>query len=147
ELQRVMDQAKATDPGIQYANVLDANLYAPSFHADGAQDWTGIPEKDMLGNRMKRIYDGRWSSPDSVRVGMGPNAKKVPDRASRQQFIDAGCELAEHPAIVEQFMVRVYVRDSSDVVLTLSVPIFVRGQRYGAVSLGWTANPNQSLSA
>jgi methyl-accepting chemotaxis protein len=137
ELQRVMDEAKGSDPAIQYANVLDANLYASTYHAEGCQDWTGIPERDNVGSRLKRFYDGRWSSPEAVRVGMGPNAKKVPDRASRRQFIDAGCDLTEHAGSAEQFMVRVYVRDTRDVCMTLSVPIFVKGQRYGAVSLGW----------
>lgn len=139
ELQRVMDETKAADPTIDYAIVLDANLYCPTFHADGSLAWTGIPEKDLFGNRMKRFYDGKWSTTEGVRLGMGPSAKTVPERASRQQFIAAGCELTEQAGSADKFMVRVYVREAVDAVMSLMLPIFVKGQHYGGVSLGWAA--------
>jgi methyl-accepting chemotaxis protein len=147
ELQRVMDETKAANPGTEYCLVMDVNLYAPTFHAEGALDWTGIPEKDLMGNRMKRFYDGKWSSPEATRIGMGPNAKNVPERASRRQFIDAGCELLEQPGTAQKFTVRVYIRDLRDVIMTLTVPLFVKGQRYGAVSVGWAASQHKPLSA
>ena len=147
ELQRVMDETKAADPTIDYANVLDANLYSPTFHADGSLAWTGIPEKDLFGNRTKRFYDGKWSTTEGVRLGMGPNAKNVPERASRQQFIAAGCELTEQPGSADKFMVRVYVREAVDAVMSLMLPIFVKGQHYGGVSLGWAAaKPKEMIS-
>jgi methyl-accepting chemotaxis protein len=147
ELQRVMDEIKAPEPAIDYAIVLDANLYSPTFHAGGSLDWTGIPEKDLFGNRMKRFYDGKWSTTEGVRLGMGPNARNVPERASRQQFIAAGCELNEQPGDADKFMVRVYVREAVDVVMSLMLPIFVKGQHYGGVSLGWAAaKPKEMLS-
>lgn len=144
ELRRAMDDTKLAEPAIDYANVLDVNLYSPTFHTEGSDDWTGIPEKDLFGNRMKRFYDGRWSSTEAVRVAMGPNAKKIPDRASRQLFVDAGCELTEQPGSREQFMVKVYIREGIDALMTMSVPLYVRGQRYGAISIGWVAAPSQS---
>jgi|HubBroStandDraft_6_1064221.scaffolds.fasta_scaffold12705_3 methyl-accepting chemotaxis protein len=146
ELQRVMDQVKAGNPSILYALVLDLNLYAPTHHADSSLDWTGNAEQDNANNRVKRFFDGRWSSPDATRFGLGPQSKDVPDRASRRQFIQAGCELREHEGSTEMFIVRTMVRDATDIVMSLSVPLFVKGQRYGVISVGWAANPAASLA-
>jgi methyl-accepting chemotaxis protein len=142
ELQRIMDQMKASDPAILYATVLDLNLYAPMHHSDCTRDWTGDAQKDNAGNRVKRFFDGKWSGPEATRFGIGPGARDVPDRASRQQFLQAGCDLTERPGGAEQFIVRTMVRDASEVVMTLSVPLFVKGQRYGVCSVGWAANHN-----
>ena len=141
ELQRVMDRIKASEPSIQYAMVLDLNLYAPTHHAECSQDWTGNAEADNTGNRVKRFFDGKWSSPEATRFDIGPNVKDVPDRATRQQFLQAGCDLSERPGLAERFIVRTMVRDSSAVVMSLSVPLFVKGQRYGVISLGWATGP------
>jgi methyl-accepting chemotaxis protein len=145
ELQRVMDQVKASSPLIAYALVLDLNLYAPTHHAECSLDWTGNPERDTTGNRVKRFFDGRWSSPEVTRFGIGPQVKDVPDRASRRQFIQAGCDLSQQPGSMDQFIVRTMVRDAAtEIVMTMSVPLFVKGQRYGVISVGWAANPNVS---
>jgi methyl-accepting chemotaxis protein len=148
ELQRVMDQVKAGSSSITYALVLDLNLYAPTHHADCSLDWTGNTERDTSGNRVKRFFDGRWSSPEVTRFGIGPQAKDVPDRASRRQFIQAGCDLSERPGSMDQFVVRTMVRDGAgtEIVMSLSVPLYVKGQRYGVISVGWAANPNMSLA-
>jgi methyl-accepting chemotaxis protein len=139
ELRRVMDRIKASEPSLLYATVLDLNLYAPIHHVECCCDWTGDPQKDNIGNRAKRFFDGKWSSPEATRFGIGPGAKDVPERARRQQFIQAGCDLHEHPGSADKFIVRVMVRDETDVVAALSVPLFVKGQRYGVVSCGWAA--------
>jgi hypothetical protein len=44
------------------------------------------------------------------------------------------------------FIVRTMVRDATDIVMSLSVPLFVKGQRYGVISVGWAANPAASLA-
>jgi methyl-accepting chemotaxis protein len=139
EIRRVMDLIKASEPSILYATVLDLNLYMPIHHTECSLDWTGNPDSDMSGNRMKRFFDGKWSSPEATRFGIGPKARDVPDRASRQQFVQAGCDLLEHPDSADKFIVRVMVRDASEIVVSLSVPLHVKGQRYGVVSVGWAA--------
>jgi len=117
--------------------VCDINLYLPSHHAENSQGWTGIPGNDVTGNRMKRFFHDKWSSTEGVRVGMGPEASTLPDRSTREQFIQAGCEMQERPGSTDVFNVKLAVRDASTVVVALHVPIFVRGQRWGAVAVGW----------
>jgi methyl-accepting chemotaxis protein len=142
ELRRRMDEMKVVEPALLYALVNDLNLYTPTHHLECCSDWTGIAEKDQANSRLKRFFDGKWSSPDSVRYGIGPNFKDVPPRASRAQFVQAGCDLQEHPGSAAQFVVRPMVRDASTVVMTLSVPLFVKGFRYGVVSCGWIPTAN-----
>jgi hypothetical protein len=35
---------------------------------------------------------------------------------------------------------------SGEIVVSLSVPVFIKGQRFGVCSIGWAANPNVSLT-
>jgi methyl-accepting chemotaxis protein len=137
EIQRVMDEIKAEEPSLLYATVCDLNLYMPSHHAECSLDWTGNPKQDIPGNRLKRFFYDKWTNTDGVRVGLGPNAGAVPNRASREQFIQAGCEMLEQPESADKFNVKLAVRDASTIVVAVSVPIFVRGHRYGAAVCGW----------
>jgi methyl-accepting chemotaxis protein len=147
EIQRVMDEVKASDPAIVFATVCDLNLYMPIHHKECSQDWTGDPTVDTPNNRGKRFFYDRWSTTEGVRAGLGPQAASVPNRASREQFIQAGCELQQTPGSAETFKVKIIVRDSATVVVTLHVPIFVRGHRYGAVAVGWMMNESLTGSA
>jgi methyl-accepting chemotaxis protein len=137
EIRRVMDQVTASDPSLLYANVIDANLYMPIHLSESCLDWTGIPEKDTPGNRAKRFFDDKWTTTETVRSGMGPSAKEVPNRASRDLFIRAGCDMQEQADSKNAFCVRIQVRDASTVVIVVTVPLFVKGQRYGATTVGW----------
>jgi methyl-accepting chemotaxis protein len=136
-IQRAMEQIKQSDPTLLHAIVVDLNLYGPIHHAEYCQDWTGVYDKDIANNRMKRFFYGKWISADSVRLGLGPNAALVPNRASREDFIRAGCEMREKPDSEDLFNVKLTVRDGGEVVVAIHVPIFVRGHRYGAASCGW----------
>jgi methyl-accepting chemotaxis protein len=137
EIQRVMDEVKASEPSLLYSTVCDLNLYMPAHHKECSQDWTGNPKLDTPNNRMKRFFYDKWSNTDGVRVGLGPNFSTVPNRASREQFVQAGCEMLERPGSAETFNVKLTVRDARTVVVALHVPIFLRGQRFGAVACGW----------
>jgi methyl-accepting chemotaxis protein len=138
DIRRVMDQVKASEPGLLYAMVCDINLYLPIHHSECCRDWTGIPEKDAAENRMKRFFYDRWTNTEAVRTGMGPSSKDVPNRASREQFTQAGCEMLERPDSKDIFSVRIHVREAAVVVVAVNVPIYVKGQRFGAVSVAWT---------
>jgi methyl-accepting chemotaxis protein len=144
ELQRAMDQIKASEPSLLYATVCDLNLYMPTHHAECSQDWTGDPKRDTPGNRIKRFFHDKWTNTDGVRVGFGPNGLTLANRASRQQFIDAGCEMHEQPGSAEKFSVKLTVRDAHTVVVVVHVPIFVKGHRYGAVACGWIATEDET---
>jgi methyl-accepting chemotaxis protein len=145
ELRRVMDEIKASDPSILFTCVIDLNMYMPIHHTECCQDWSGDPNADEKGNRLKRFFDGKWSSPDATRVGLGSNPGSVPLRASREQFMQAGCEMREQPDSADLFVVNVLVRDASSVAMTLSVPLYVKGQRFGAISLGWTPTETMDI--
>jgi methyl-accepting chemotaxis protein len=147
EIQRAMDEIKHSDPNLIYATVVDLNLYMPIHHAEHCQDWAGIPEKDVANNRMKRFFYDKWLTTDGVRVGLGPNSVHVPNRASREDFIQAGCEMRARPESEDLFCVKLQVRDAGGVVVAVQVPIFVKGHRYGVASCGWNAVDTQALAA
>jgi methyl-accepting chemotaxis protein len=144
ELQRVMDQVKNRDPTLIYTTVCDLNLYLPIHHAEFCQDWTGIPEKDMAWNRAKRFFYDKWLTTSGVRVGLGSNSASVPDRAGREEFVQAGCEMRERPGSEDLFSVGLRVRDTGMVVIAVGVPIFVKGHRFGAASCAWNATDAQA---
>jgi methyl-accepting chemotaxis protein len=144
ELQRVMEETKQSDPMLMYATVVDLNLYMPMHHTEYCQDWSGVPEKDAACNRLKRFFYDKWLTTDGVRVGLGPNGRQVPNRASREDFIQAGCEMRQKPDSEELFSVKLQVRDTGAVLVAVQVPIFVRGHRYGAASCGWVVAEAQA---
>jgi methyl-accepting chemotaxis protein len=139
ELQRVMEDTRRSDPALIYAMVVDLNFYLPIHHPEFCQDWTGVFEKDLAGNRMKCFLYDKWTTTESVRLGLGPNAALVPERANREDFIQAGCEMRQKPDSADLFNVKLQVRDTGAVVVAVQVPVFVRGHRYGAASCGWIA--------
>jgi methyl-accepting chemotaxis protein len=139
ELQRVMEEVKHADPSLLYASVVDLNLYVPIHHPEFCRDWTGSFEKDRADNRIKRFFYDKWMTADAIRLGLGPNAGLVPNRASREDFIQAGCEMRQKPGSGDLFNVKLQVRETGAVVVAVKVPLFVRGHRYGAASCGWVA--------
>ena len=147
DLQCVMEEIKQRDPNLLYATILDLNLYMPIHHAEYCHDWTGIPEKDVACNRVKRFFYDRWLTTDGVRIGLGPDASNVPNRGSREDFIQAGCQMREQPGSEELFSVKLQVRDMGTVVVAVQVPVFVKGHRYGAASCGWTVTDVQAPPA
>ncbi len=42
-----------------------------------------------------------------------------------------------HAAGDHSFLVQTYARDTGAVLTTLAVPLYVKGERYGCVCLGW----------
>jgi methyl-accepting chemotaxis protein len=140
QIQRLMDQVKASEPSMLYALVTDLNAYLPIHHTQWCADWTGDRQTDAVNNQVKRFYDGRNGAlTETVRVGLGPNSKDVPPRASREQFMQLGCELRELPASADQLLVKAMLGYGNNALMSLSVPIFVKSHRYGAVSCGWKA--------
>jgi methyl-accepting chemotaxis protein len=146
ELMRVLDEVKQSEPMLLYSQVVDLNLYAPSNHREFCQDWTGNTERDVALNRVKRFFYDRIVTADSVRIGLGGNAAAVPNRAGREDFIQAGCEMRERPDSDEIFGVKLTVpaggasagaAGAGMVVIGIQVPVFVKGHRFGTASCGW----------
>lgn len=116
DVQSVIDQIRASEPGVLHASVLDANLYD---------------------SQSKQFSSSGWTDLVTARDGMGTGSQAVPERASRDEFLRAGCGLLERADSADRFCVRIRVRDADTVVASVSVPIFVKGQRYGSASMAW----------
>ena len=71
-----------------------------------------------------------------ARVGLPKAAAALHERAQRQDLGQAGCELGEARGMAEQFLVQTYARDTGAIVTVLTVPLFVKQRRWGAVLLG-----------
>jgi methyl-accepting chemotaxis protein len=144
QIQRLMDQVKSGESSMLYALVTDLNAYLPIHHAQWSQAWTGDRQKDAAGNQVKRFYDGRNGVlTDAVRIGLGPAAKDVPAKASREQFVQAGCEMRELSGSTDQLVVKAMLGHGNQALMSVTVPIFVKSHRYGAVSCGWKAAPDE----
>jgi methyl-accepting chemotaxis protein len=140
ELQQAMERVRLSEPSLLFVTLMDLNLYMPIHHPENCQDWTADPVKDAS-NWAKRILDHHdpYTTNEGARVGLGPMATQVPARATRDQFIQAGCQMRELPQSDEMFSIKIRVRGPTGVaiVMVLHVPLFVRGHRFGAVSCGW----------
>jgi len=139
ELQQLMDNVRQSDTNLVFATVADLNLYLPAHHKDACQDWTGVHEKDVRGNRVKRFLYDKLLTTSTVRVGLGPNATSVANRSSREDFIQAGCQMRETPDSENHFCVKLLVQQTGAVMVTVHVPVFVKGHRFGTASCGWNA--------
>jgi methyl-accepting chemotaxis protein len=102
------------------------------------KDWTGEPDKDLAGNRVKRFFTDNSVLVRGARVGLGAAAIGLPHRASRADFERTGCDLTDSRQQSQAFMVQTYARDTGAFVTVVTVPIFARGRRWGAGLVGWS---------
>ena len=137
-LQPVFDEVLGQEPKLIFALILDLNSYAPTHNRIYMKDWTGDPAQDLVGNRIKRFFTDARVLVRGARTGLGEAAADLPDRAPREAFRRAGCDLKESPEARDGFLVQTYARDTGALVTALSIPLFVQGHRYGAALLGWT---------
>lgn len=137
-LQEAFDRVLDQEPRLTFALVIDVNSYAPSHNRRFAKDWTGRPELDLAGNRVKRFFTDNRVLVRGARHGLGEAAEALPDRARRADF-QRVADLAAKPSDQEEFLVQTYARDTGAIITVLTVPLHVCGQRYGAVLLGWSS--------
>jgi methyl-accepting chemotaxis protein len=142
DLKAVMDEIKAREPALIFALLIDLNSYGPIHNQEYCKAWTGDPAKDLVGNRIKRFFTDQRVLVRGARVGLGRRGADLPDRASRADFERAGCPLREGAGAADAFLVQTYARDTGAIVQVLTAPVFVKGQRWGAVLLGWNADAN-----
>ncbi|MBI4913079.1 MAG: chemotaxis protein [Acidobacteria bacterium] len=138
ELQILFDEILAREAKFIFALILDLNTYAPIHNKVYMKDWTGDSQKDLVGNRVKRFFTDANVLVRGARVGLTTGGASLPERASREDFLRAGCDLTENDKTRNAFLVQTYARDTGALVTVITVPLHVRGQRYGASLLGWT---------
>ena len=130
-----LDAVLADEPGIVDCGVGDINGYAPAHQSTASRDWSGDRATDLANNRTKRVFldsDSIWRA---SRAGLGV---ELPRRLlTRRELVLAGAALDEPPTGEQRFLLQTYVRDTGTLQTTLSVPLYVCGQRYGIVMLGW----------
>jgi methyl-accepting chemotaxis protein len=138
-MMRHMDAVLAQEPGLTFALPFDLNAWAPAHNRIFSRAITGDPATDLSGNRTKRFF---LSAPALVRASRMELGAPLPDTVlTRGQILAAGGGLTEPPAQAQggraPFLLLTYARDTGAVLSTLSVPLYVHGQRYGCVCLGW----------
>ncbi len=133
-----IDDMIALEPRVNTATLIDLNGYIPIHPSKVCRDWTGNREMDLLHNRCKRFYLG--ASLRGARMGL-PEAAGLPDRVTRRDLLHAGCDLTHSEAKARDFLAQTYCRDTGEVVVLLTVPCYVLGQRFGAATATWKAEP------
>lgn len=138
DLMRAMDEIKSRERELRFALVIDLNSYGPIHNRDFCRDWTGDRSKDLTGNRIKRFFTDQRVLVRGARVGL-PRAASLGDRVRREDFLAAGCNLQATDESRRDFLVQTYARDNGEIITALTAPIYVKGERWGAVLLGWNA--------
>ncbi len=138
-LQEAFDGILEQDPRLTFALIIDLNSYAPSHNKVFSKDWTGQPDKDLAGNRVKRFFTDNRVLVRGARHGLGEAAEALPDRVDRAAFQRVS-DLREQAANRQEFLVQTYARDTGAIITVLTVPLYVLGQRYGASLLGWSSD-------
>ena len=139
ELQKLSDDLREADQRIVFGLVFDLNAYTPIHHKTSMQAWTGVREKDLGGNRIKRFFLDNNVLVRGARVGLSKALIDLPNMSARTAFHSVGSsELTQTPHAQDTYLVQTYARDTGAILTTLTLPIFVKGQRFGAVAIGWS---------
>jgi DNA-binding NarL/FixJ family response regulator len=137
-----MDALLAAEPSLTFALPLDLNAYAPAHNDAFSADCTGDPAQDLRLNRTKRFFLDSDPLRHAARMDLGV---ELPNRRlSRADIARAGGHLDQPPpGATERSFLTSYERDTGAVLDTLSVPLYIKRQRWGVVTLGW--NPDDLL--
>ena len=138
-IQRIADDIKKRERALTFAIPVDLNTYAPIHNKEYCNDLTGIHEKDLSGNRAKRFFLDSKVLIRGARMGLGPAAIGLADKPEREDFVRvAGSNMKEPSDARDHYLVQTYARDTGAIMTVLSLPVFVKGQRYGSVIMGWS---------
>jgi methyl-accepting chemotaxis protein len=136
EMMERMDAVLAAEPGLTFALPFDLNAYAPAHNTIFSQDITGDTARDLAGNRSKRFFLDSGALTRASRMELG--GRRLPAEVlTRAQIRSAGARLSTRSADERPLLVQTYARDTGAVLTTLAVPLYVKGERYGCVCLGW----------
>jgi methyl-accepting chemotaxis protein len=135
EMMERMDAVLAAEPRLTFALPFDLNAFAPAHNSIFSRDCTGDPAQDLVGNRTKRFF---LDSPALTRASRMELGVELPVRVlSRPEIERTRAKLTEPSGGSQVFLLQTYARDTGAVLTTLSVPLYVKGKRFGVVTLGW----------
>ncbi len=135
QMMQRMDAVLAREPRLTFALPFDLNAYAPAHNGVFSCDCTGDPTRDLELNRTKRFFLDSAALTRAARMEIG--VELPADKLSRSQIERAGARLEQPANAAPTFLMQTYARDTGAVLSTLSVPLFVKGRRFGVVTLGW----------
>ncbi|HUB76109.1 MAG TPA: hypothetical protein VL977_03585, partial [Solirubrobacteraceae bacterium] len=110
-------------------------VYAPAHNSVFTKDWTGEHASDFVGNRSKRFFLDSGALTRAARMDLGVTLPA--EVLTRSEFARAGARLERARGRGRSFLLQTYARDTGAILTTLSVPLYVKDERYGCVSLGW----------
>ena len=135
EMMERMDAVLAAEPRLTFALPFDLNVYAPAHNGVFSANCTGDPKRDLALNRTKRFFLDSAALTRAARMEIG--VEFPPRKLSLSEIKRAGARLEETADGTDTLQLQTYTRDTGEVLSTLSVPLFVKGQRFGVVTLGW----------
>lgn len=98
------------DSMVVFAVLVDVNGYLPTHNTRYSHPLTGDKEKDIVGNRTKRVFDDP--------VGL---------KAARYDNEDGN-----------GYLLQIYQRDTGEKMWDVSAPVYVRGEHWGAFRIGFS---------
>ncbi|MGH2863417.1 MAG: methyl-accepting chemotaxis protein [Solirubrobacteraceae bacterium] len=136
-MMKYMDAVLAAEPALAFALPLDLNAYACAHNTIVSQPITGDPAVDLAKNRTKRYFLDSAPLTRAARIGLGVRELELRPY-TRAELKGLGARLTRDPRTASHdVLIQSYLRDTGAVLTTLSVPLYVRDQLYGAVSLGF----------
>ena len=137
QMMEFMDAVLADEPALAFALPLDLNAYACAHNSIVSQPISGDPAVDLAKNRTKRYFLDSAPLTRAARIGLGLRELELRPY-TRTELQRLGGKLTRDPrSAPHNVLIQSYLRDTGAVLTTLSVPLYVREQLYGAVSLGW----------
>lgn len=137
QMMQYMDAVLEQEPALAFALPLDLNAYACAHNTIVSQAITGDPAIDLAKNRTKRHFLDSAPLTRAARMGLGlPELELRTYTRSELQALGGQLKRDQRTA-AHNVLIQSYLRDTGAVLTTLSVPLYVRDQLYGAVSLGW----------
>jgi methyl-accepting chemotaxis protein len=135
KMMAVMDAVLADEPGLTFALPFDLNAYAPAHNTVFTKDITGDAASDLAGNRSKRFFLDSAALTRASRMELGIDLPG--EILTRSGIVAAGASLTEPHHSGRPFLLQTYARDTGAVLSTLSVPLYVTGERFGCACIGW----------
>lgn len=137
QMMAFMDAVLESEPALAFALPLDLNAYACAHNTIVSQPITGDPAVDLAKNRTKRYFLDSAPLTRAARIGLGLRELELRPH-TRVELKSMGARLTRDPRTdPHNVLIQSYLRDTGAVLTTLSVPLYVKDQLYGAVSLGF----------
>ncbi len=136
QMMAFMDAVLEQEPALAFALPLDLNAYACAHNTIVSQPITGDSAIDLAKNRTKRHFLDSAPLTRAARMGLGLRELEL-RKFTRPELQAMGGRLLRDPKTAQSVLIQSYLRDTGAVLTTLSVPLYVKDQLYGAVSLGW----------